>query len=100
MNREIHVRICGGLEVRFLWATRHPLSISFVGWLSKNLFFYIFFVDSRKIWHKNLLVYVPLEAPWHQLIDKGIMIIHTFVAIKKNNQNVICSSPICKIKSK
>jgi len=22
MNREIHVRICGGLEVRFLWATR------------------------------------------------------------------------------
>lgn len=22
MNREVHVRICGGLEVRFLWPTR------------------------------------------------------------------------------
>ena len=22
MSREVHVRICGGLEVRFLWSTR------------------------------------------------------------------------------
>ena len=28
MNREVHVRICGGLKVKLLWSTRHSWTTS------------------------------------------------------------------------